>query len=226
MILGAAYPLWPHNRVVFGNSKPKFLHKFSDLNRREVLTFLPSIPGEATVKPPSKCIAKQCNHNIVGARDETEATYLNREHSLLRKERARPLSALTFRPCLQRTVEWVTHECEVGRANDSNALGQVIEQSIISQRYLHHNMDSKHLWQGTGSFQLRYGADAKSTTGFSARTDTTSSESYVSNVSIRVFGSTGELDNRGFGNLGRGTRSISLDPAKAKHLTVRPWADC
>lgn len=99
-----------------------------------------------------------------------------------------------------------------------------IEQSIISQRYLHHNMDSKHLWQGTGSFQLRYGADAKSTTA--ARTDTTSSESYVSNVSIRVFGSTGELDNRGFGNLGRGTRSISLDPAKAKHFTVRPWADC
>ncbi|KAH6554764.1 hypothetical protein KP509_1Z308300 [Ceratopteris richardii] len=49
MILGAAYPLWPHNRVVFGNSKPKFLHRFSDLNRREVLTFLPSIPGEATV---------------------------------------------------------------------------------------------------------------------------------------------------------------------------------
>ena len=124
MILGAAYPLWPHNRVVFGNSKPKFLHKFSDLNRREVLTFLPSIPGEATVKPPSKCIVKQCNHNVVGARDETEATYLNREHSLLQKERARPLSALTFRPCLQRTVEWVTHECEVGRANDSNALGQ------------------------------------------------------------------------------------------------------
>ncbi|KAH6555123.1 hypothetical protein KP509_1Z280000 [Ceratopteris richardii] len=37
MILGAAYPLWPHNRVVFGNSKPKFLHRFSDLNRREVL---------------------------------------------------------------------------------------------------------------------------------------------------------------------------------------------
>lgn len=45
MILGAAYPLWPHNRVVFGNSKPKFLHKFSDLNRREVLIFLPFIVG-------------------------------------------------------------------------------------------------------------------------------------------------------------------------------------
>ena len=96
MILGAAYPLWPHNRVVFGNSKPKFLHKFSDLNRREVLTFLPSIPGEATVKPPSKCIVKQCNHNVVGARDETEATYLNREHSLLQKERAGLLT--TFGP--------------------------------------------------------------------------------------------------------------------------------
>nr|UQV94739.1 NADH dehydrogenase subunit 4 [Haplopteris ensiformis] len=45
MILGAAYSLWPYNRVVFGNSKPKFLHRFSDLNRREVLTSLPSIPG-------------------------------------------------------------------------------------------------------------------------------------------------------------------------------------
>ncbi|KAH6555514.1 hypothetical protein KP509_1Z247700 [Ceratopteris richardii] len=64
MILGAAYPLWPHNRVVFGNSKPKFLHRFSDLNRREVLTFLPSIPGEATVKPPSQ-FSLECMHTSV-----------------------------------------------------------------------------------------------------------------------------------------------------------------
>jgi hypothetical protein len=39
---------------------------------------------------------------------------------------------------------------------------------------------------------------------------------------MRVFGSTGEPDNRGFGNLGRRTRSIFSNPAGAKHLTVRP----
>lgn len=31
MILGAAYSLWLYNRVVSGNLKPDFLHKFSDL---------------------------------------------------------------------------------------------------------------------------------------------------------------------------------------------------
>nr|QHD46966.1 Nad4 [Anthoceros agrestis] len=45
MILGAAYSLWLYNRVVFGNFKPNFLKKFSDLNRREVLIFLPFIVG-------------------------------------------------------------------------------------------------------------------------------------------------------------------------------------
>jgi proton-translocating NADH-quinone oxidoreductase chain M len=45
MILGAAYSLWLYNRVIFGNFKPKFLQKFSDLNRREVLIFLPFIVG-------------------------------------------------------------------------------------------------------------------------------------------------------------------------------------
>nr|QIA60885.1 NADH dehydrogenase subunit 4 [Plicanthus hirtellus] len=45
MILGAAYSLWLYNRVVFGNLKPNFLLKFSDLNRREVLIFLPFIAG-------------------------------------------------------------------------------------------------------------------------------------------------------------------------------------
>nr|YP_009990251.1 NADH dehydrogenase subunit 4 [Scapania ampliata]AHG58869.1 NADH dehydrogenase subunit 4 [Scapania nemorea]QNN01872.1 NADH dehydrogenase subunit 4 [Scapania ampliata] len=45
MILGAAYSLWLYNRVVFGNFKPNFLLKFSDLNRREVLIFLPFIAG-------------------------------------------------------------------------------------------------------------------------------------------------------------------------------------
>lgn len=45
MILGAAYSLWLYNRVVFGNFKPNFILKFSDLNRREVLIFLPFIVG-------------------------------------------------------------------------------------------------------------------------------------------------------------------------------------
>jgi NADH-ubiquinone oxidoreductase chain 4 len=45
MILGAAYSLWLYNRVVSGNCKPDFLHKFSDLNGREVLIFLPLIVG-------------------------------------------------------------------------------------------------------------------------------------------------------------------------------------
>jgi proton-translocating NADH-quinone oxidoreductase chain M len=58
MILGAAYSLWLYNRVVFGNPKPKFLHRFSDLDRREVLIFLPFIEGGATVKPPNKCLIK------------------------------------------------------------------------------------------------------------------------------------------------------------------------
>nr|QKQ14732.1 NADH dehydrogenase subunit 4 [Zygnema circumcarinatum] len=45
MILGAAYSLWLYNRVVFGAWKPKFLNKFSDLNRREVFMFIPFVLG-------------------------------------------------------------------------------------------------------------------------------------------------------------------------------------
>nr|YP_009755788.1 NADH dehydrogenase subunit 4 [Gonatozygon brebissonii]QIQ23066.1 NADH dehydrogenase subunit 4 [Gonatozygon brebissonii] len=45
MILGAAYSLWLYNRVVFGNFKPNYIKKFSDLNRREVFIFLPFILG-------------------------------------------------------------------------------------------------------------------------------------------------------------------------------------
>jgi len=43
MVLGAGYSLWLYNRVVFGNLKPNFIHTFSDVNRREVLMFLPFI---------------------------------------------------------------------------------------------------------------------------------------------------------------------------------------
>nr|YP_003412120.1 NADH dehydrogenase subunit 4 [Phaeoceros laevis]ACT75328.1 NADH dehydrogenase subunit 4 [Phaeoceros laevis] len=45
MILGAAYFLWLYNCVVFGNFKPNFLKKFSDLNRREVFISLLFIVG-------------------------------------------------------------------------------------------------------------------------------------------------------------------------------------
>lgn len=50
MILGAAYSLWLYNRVVSGNFKPDFLHKFSDPNGREVSIFLPFLVGGATVR--------------------------------------------------------------------------------------------------------------------------------------------------------------------------------
>nr|AAA75278.1 NADH dehydrogenase subunit 4 [Lactuca sativa] len=45
MILGAAYSLWLYNRVVSGNLKPDFLHKFSDLNGTEVFIFIPFLVG-------------------------------------------------------------------------------------------------------------------------------------------------------------------------------------
>jgi len=43
MILGATYSLWLYNRVIFGNFKPKFPPKNFDLNKREVLIFLPFV---------------------------------------------------------------------------------------------------------------------------------------------------------------------------------------
>lgn len=50
MILGAAYSLFLYNRVVSGNCKPDFLHKFSDPTGREVSFFLPFLVGGATVR--------------------------------------------------------------------------------------------------------------------------------------------------------------------------------
>ena len=50
MVLGAAYSLWLYNRLVSGNLKPDFLHKFSDPNGREVSLFIPFIVGGATVR--------------------------------------------------------------------------------------------------------------------------------------------------------------------------------
>nr|AMC32951.1 NADH dehydrogenase subunit 4 [Ceanothus herbaceus] len=45
MIFGGAYSLWLYNRVVSGNLKPDFLHKFSDPNGREVSIFIPFLVG-------------------------------------------------------------------------------------------------------------------------------------------------------------------------------------
>ena len=78
MILGAAYSLWLYNRVVSGNLKPDFLHKFSDSNGREVSIFIPFLFGGATVRRTTKeKRVNQCDHDIVGACDRTDATSLS-----------------------------------------------------------------------------------------------------------------------------------------------------
>ncbi|CAK8575657.1 unnamed protein product [Lathyrus sativus] len=50
MIFGAVYSLWLYNRVVSGNLKADFLHKFSNPNGREVSIFIPFLVGGATVR--------------------------------------------------------------------------------------------------------------------------------------------------------------------------------
>ncbi|KAL4035918.1 hypothetical protein IC575_004629 [Cucumis melo] len=50
MILGVTYSLWLYNRVVFGNCKPDFLHKFSDPNGKEVSIFIPFLIRGATIR--------------------------------------------------------------------------------------------------------------------------------------------------------------------------------
>ena len=78
MILGAAYSLWLYNRVVSGNLKPDFLHKFSDSNGREVSIFIPFLVGGATVRWTTKeKRVNQCDHDVVGACDGTDATSLS-----------------------------------------------------------------------------------------------------------------------------------------------------
>nr|YP_009227146.1 NADH dehydrogense subunit 4 [Welwitschia mirabilis]AMA21000.1 NADH dehydrogense subunit 4 [Welwitschia mirabilis]QXE44339.1 NADH dehydrogenase subunit 4 [Welwitschia mirabilis] len=65
MILGAAYSLWLYNRVVFGNIQPLNLHKFSDLNAREVMIFIPFIVGVVWMGVyPS--VFLDCMHTSVG----------------------------------------------------------------------------------------------------------------------------------------------------------------
>lgn len=65
MILGAAYSLFLYNRVVSGNCKPDFLHKFSDLNGREVFFFLPFLVGVVWMGVYPK-VFLDCMHTSVG----------------------------------------------------------------------------------------------------------------------------------------------------------------
>nr|YP_011021742.1 NADH dehydrogenase subunit 4 [Meniocus linifolius]WQM22041.1 NADH dehydrogenase subunit 4 [Meniocus linifolius] len=64
MILGAAYSLWLYNRVVSGNCKPDFLHKFSDSNGREVSIFLPFLVGVVRMGVHPK-VFPDCMHTSV-----------------------------------------------------------------------------------------------------------------------------------------------------------------
>ncbi|RWR98287.1 NADH-quinone oxidoreductase protein [Cinnamomum micranthum f. kanehirae] len=98
----------------------------------------------------------------------------------------------TSRPCLRRTVERATHGCcRVGRANNSNAFAQFFEQE--SQRYLTFTMirtpSSYGRARGVSNFNMMMGMETRSTTGSSwSEIILTFSNS---NVSMRVFGSTG-----------------------------------
>ncbi|YP_002608215.2 NADH dehydrogenase subunit 4 (mitochondrion) [Carica papaya] len=64
MILGAAYSLWLYNRVVSGNLKPDFLHKFSDSNGREVSIFIPFLVGVVRMGVHPK-VFPDCMHTSV-----------------------------------------------------------------------------------------------------------------------------------------------------------------
>nr|QLA48191.1 NADH dehydrogenase subunit 4 [Medinilla magnifica] len=64
MILGAAYSLWLYNRVVSGNLKPDFLHKFSDPNGREVSIFIPFLVGVVWMGVHPK-VFPECMHTSV-----------------------------------------------------------------------------------------------------------------------------------------------------------------
>nr|AMC32957.1 NADH dehydrogenase subunit 4 [Euphorbia esula] len=64
MILGAAYSLWLYNRVVSGNLKADFLHKFSDSNGREVSIFIPFLVGVVWMGVHPK-VFPDCMHTSV-----------------------------------------------------------------------------------------------------------------------------------------------------------------
>jgi NADH:ubiquinone oxidoreductase subunit 4 (subunit M) len=43
MVLGAAYSIWLWSRIATGNLKIYFIKSFADVNRREIILFLPLI---------------------------------------------------------------------------------------------------------------------------------------------------------------------------------------
>jgi len=45
MIIGGCYSLWLFNRIAYGNLKTQYFQKYLDLNKREILMFLPLIVG-------------------------------------------------------------------------------------------------------------------------------------------------------------------------------------
>jgi NADH-ubiquinone oxidoreductase chain 4 len=65
MILGVAYSLWLYNHVIFGNFKPKFLQKISNLNRKKVLIFLPFVVGIIWMGVYLK-VFLECMHTSIG----------------------------------------------------------------------------------------------------------------------------------------------------------------
>nr|QNP08665.1 NADH dehydrogenase subunit 4 [Rosa sp. JP-2020] len=65
MILGAAYSLWLYNRLVSGNLKPDFLHKFSDPNGREVSIFIPFLVGVLVRMGVHPKVFPDCMHTSV-----------------------------------------------------------------------------------------------------------------------------------------------------------------
>jgi NADH-ubiquinone oxidoreductase chain 4 len=65
MILGAIYSLWLYDRVIFGNFKPKFLQKNSDLNKRKVIIFLPFVIGGIWMGVYPE-VFLECMHTSIG----------------------------------------------------------------------------------------------------------------------------------------------------------------
>jgi proton-translocating NADH-quinone oxidoreductase chain M len=49
IVISGAYSLWLFNRIVYGNLKTQYLHKFIDLNFREIIIFFPLILGTILV---------------------------------------------------------------------------------------------------------------------------------------------------------------------------------
>ncbi|CAI8619481.1 unnamed protein product [Vicia faba] len=190
MILGAAYSLWLYNRVVSRNLKADFLHKFSDPNGREVSIFIPFLVGGATVRACDGADATSLSwFGWEPKLDFTKKIRLAQGRSCFlaelylagwdREQERTGGNHACSRLCLRGTVERATHECcRVGRANNSNAFGLIFEQE--SQRYLTFTMIRTPKARPIG---VQYNQTISNS----------------SNVSMRLFGNTGEPDGRGDG---------------------------